>query len=202
MSRRDPHHHPATRSLETAPALETGDLTRPREDRVLPVVVVLDHLRSAFNVGNIFRLADAVRLRQVITCGYTASPPHPKLAKTARGTDACVPCRYCASAHDAVADLHRQGCTVYAIDTAPDARAPWDVPLQFPAAFVFGNEALGIEAAVLERCDVVLALPRRGFKNSINVGNCAAVVLFEALRQWSRTCPAPGDGSGIGVEDQ
>ncbi len=168
-----------------APRVVTGD--RPEAAgtaKRLPVVLVLDRLRSAFNVGNIFRLADAVGAEGIVTCGYTAAPPHPKLEKTARGCDAIVPSRYAATATEAVAELKAQGRTVYAVETAESATTVWATAFRFPAAFVLGNEALGVEPEALARCDGIVRLPCRGVKNSVNVGNCAAVVLYEALRQW------------------
>lgn len=159
----------------------------------MPAVIVLDRLRSAFNVGNIFRLADAVRADRIVTCGYTATPPHAKLARTARGCDGVVPCRHRDSAAEAVRELKEAGHVVYAVETVAGARYVWDTALRFPAAFVFGNEALGVAAAALALCDGFLRLPAVGVKNSVNVANCAAVVLYEAWRQWSAR---PGDGGG------
>ena len=149
----------------------------------MPVVVVLDRLRSAYNVGNIFRVAEATRVSKIVACGYTPAPPHPKLAKTARGCDDTVPCAVADNAAAAIRALKADGYTVYAVETAQDAQMYWDCKLAFPAAFVLGNEALGIDPEALALCDAVIALPARGQKNSINVGNCAAVVLFECLRQ-------------------
>ncbi|NLE56350.1 MAG: RNA methyltransferase, partial [Lentisphaerae bacterium] len=149
----------------------------------MPVVVVLDRLRSAYNVGNIFRVAEATRVAKIVACGYTAAPPHPKLAKTARGCDEVVPCAVADNAATAIRALKADGYTVYAVETAQDAQMYWDCQLAFPAAIVLGNEALGIDPEALALCDAVIALPARGQKNSINVGNCAAVVLFECLRQ-------------------
>jgi len=169
----------------SAPRIITGD--RPSAAGAgakLPVVLVLDRLRSAFNVGNIFRLADAVGAEEVVTCGYTAAPPHPKLAKTARGCDAIVPTHRTESAAQAIAELQARGYTIYAIETAESATPVWATEFRFPAAFVLGNEALGVSESALLPCDSIVCLPCRGVKNSVNVGNCAAVVLYEALRQW------------------
>lgn len=161
-----------------------GDCDKPREEQVLPLVIVLDMLRSAHNTGNIFRLADAVRAREIIACGYTPCPPHPKLAKTAMGCDVTVPCRHFDRITDALAELRAAGYTIYGVDTVVGAQCYWEAPLKFPAALVLGNEALGISAEALAMCDSFIQLPAAGLKNSINVGNCAAVVLFEALRQF------------------
>ena len=163
------------------------DRQEPVRSAALPVTLVLDRLRSAHNVGNIFRLAEAVGAERIITCGYTATPPHPKLAKTARGCDRLVPCESCQSAAAAVQTLRAAGYWVCALETAVGVAAVWDVPFRFPAALVLGNEALGVSVEALAQCDAVACLPALGVKNSINVGNCAAVALYEAWRQWRRT---------------
>ena len=167
--------------------LSVQDRQEPTSALPLPVTLVLDRLRSAHNVGNIFRLAEAVRAERIITCGYTPTPPHPKLAKTARGCEQQVPCEHCENAATAVLTLRAAGYWVCALETAVGAAAVWDVPFRFPAALLFGNEALGVSADALAQCDAVACLPALGIKNSINVGNCAAVALYEAWRQWRRT---------------
>mgnify|MGYP006280737023 CR=1 FL=1 len=162
----------------------SGDRQSPAYSARLPLVVVLDRLRSAFNVGNIFRLSEATRVRRLITCGYTASPPHPKLAKTARGCEQLVPHQHNARAEEAVAQLKTEGFTVYGVETISGAQAPWNTEFSFPVALVLGNEALGMSREALAQCDKFLALPQLGRKNSINVGNCAAVILYEVARQY------------------
>lgn len=161
-----------------------GDRLTPLVRQPMPVVVVLDKLRSAFNTGNIFRIADAVRVESVITCGYTPAPPHPKLTKTARGCQDTIASTTAESSSAAVRDLKSRGIYVYAVETTENAVPVWYISLQFPAAFVFGNEALGVADEALALSDAQISLPCLGVKSSINVGNCAAVVLYEALRQW------------------
>ncbi len=164
-------------------SVREGDRDTPATEYTTPVVAVLDNLRSAFNVGNIFRLAEATSIHRIITCGYTATPPHPKLAKTARGCERTVPSAHFNSAADAIQALQQDGFTVYGVETVAGAGNVWDVSFSFPTAFVFGNEALGISKDALELCDGFLQLPCFGKKNSVNVGNCAAVVLYCALKQ-------------------
>ena len=166
-----------------------SDHPAPVRPALMPVTVVLDNLRSAFNTGNIFRLAEATRVEEILTCGYTPTPPHPKLAKTARGCDLAVPHRHFPTAAAAVAAARDAGRRVYAVETVEGATSVWEVRLQFPAALVFGNEALGIAEPALAQCDEFIALPCFGAKNSINVGNCAAVVLYAVLRQWLAQTP-------------
>jgi len=170
-------------------AIREGDRTGPQLPGRIPVVVLLDNLRSAFNVGNIFRLAEATRVRLIVTCGYTATPPHAKLAKTARGCDALTPFRHTPSAVDGLRELRGQGCRIYGVETAAGAQSVWDASFRFPAAFVLGNEALGISREALALCHEFVELPCFGVKNSVNVGNCAAVVLYAALRQWCAQHP-------------
>lgn len=165
--------------------MRLGDTEKPRGE-VLPLVVVLDTLRSAYNTGNIFRLADAVNARAIYACGYTPCPPHDKLAKTAMGCDETMPCVHFDTAEEAVKSLKSEGYTIYAVDTVVGAKCYWDAEIRFPAALVLGNEALGISSQALALCDGYIQLPACGRKNSINVGNCAGVVLFEALRQFRK----------------
>ncbi|MBQ6472468.1 MAG: RNA methyltransferase [Victivallales bacterium] len=160
-----------------------GDSLHPRSQETLPVVLVLDNLRSAFNVGNIFRIAEATRAEAIVACGYTACPPHDKLEKTARGCDRIVPCSHAETAAEAIRALRERGYRIYAVETVQNAPPYWEADLQFPAAFLLGNEALGVSQDALSLCDSFLSLPALGQKNSINVGNCAAVILFDCVRR-------------------
>ncbi len=157
-------------------------------ERKPEIHLVLDRLRSAHNVGNIFRLADAVGAAEVICCGYTAAPPHPKLAKTAMGAEKTVPFRSFPTAAEAVAELRKQGCRAVAVETVPEAVDVWNYDFPQRVALVFGNEALGISPEALGLCDGFVSLPMFGTKESINVGNCAAVVLYMIVAKGTETC--------------
>ncbi|NLG14855.1 MAG: RNA methyltransferase [Lentisphaerae bacterium] len=164
--------------------VRTGDrLDQELVSAQLPVVVILDRLRSAHNVGNIFRLVEAVCGEAIAACGYTACPPHEKLAKTAMGSDQLVTCNHYETSAQAILDYRARGYRIYGVETVENATLYCDVDIQFPCALVLGNEALGISDDALSLCDQFVCLPSRGRKNSINVGNCAAVVLYECLRQ-------------------
>ena len=149
----------------------------------IPIIIILDRLRSVHNVGNILRLADAVNAEEVICCGYTACPPHPKLTKAAMGAEDIVKTQHFEHAVDAVKFFKDKGYETVAIETVESAEVFWDCDLSRPTAIILGNEALGIQEETLEACDSFIKLPAFGLKNSINVSNCAAVVLFEAARQ-------------------
>ncbi|OGV38981.1 MAG: hypothetical protein A2020_12850 [Lentisphaerae bacterium GWF2_45_14] len=143
------------------------------------VTIVLDRLRSAHNTGNIFRIAEAVGVKEIIACGYTPAPPHPKLVKTAMGTDKIVPCRSFETSLEAVRELKKEGMAeVLAVESVTGSPSAWEYSYSFPLTLVFGNEALGIAQETIDECDGVVGLPMFGGKTSINVGNCAAVVLY------------------------
>ena len=150
----------------------------------LEITLVLDRLRSAFNTGNIFRLADAVGVKEVICCGYTPAPPHPRLEKTAMGADRWVKSRSVGDTLEAVFQLKKAGVSVVAVETGEQSEYVWDHSFRFPLALVLGNEARGIEPRVLEQCDAVVSLPMAGAKTSVNVGNCAAAVLYAILGKY------------------
>ena len=140
-----------------------------------PLVLVLDRLRSAYNTGNIFRIAEALGAG-VAACGYTPCPPHPKLEKTAMGTDKTVPCIHFETSLDAVEYFRSAGYTVLAAE--PGGTEAWEIDVAYPLAVVFGNEALGVAAETLEKVDGIVSLPMNGGKASINVGNAAAAILY------------------------
>ncbi len=146
------------------------------------IAIVLDRLRSAHNTGNIFRIAEAIGASEIICCGYTPAPPHPKLEKTAMGADKMVPCRTFETSLDAVNALRAEGyAQILAVETLPDAVEAWDFEYKFPLAVILGNEALGISPETIPQVDGAVCLPMLGEKASINVGNCAAAVLYAVL---------------------
>ncbi|MEO0077616.1 MAG: RNA methyltransferase, partial [candidate division WOR-3 bacterium] len=194
--------HVAPDGIETFYEVRSRDSDlSPDEFRRLPrrpVHIVLDNLRSAFNVGSIFRLADAVRAAEVVCCGYTCHPPHHKLEHTALGTTESVPWRHVAGTTEAISDLRSRGIQVIALETASPARPFHEFAFQPPAALVLGNEALGVSQAVLALCDAVVEIPVFGFKNSINVAAAVAIVLYELARRygWLDRGPSPPAGTG------
>jgi len=156
----------------------------PEEFRKLPrrpVHLVLDNLRSAFNVGSLFRVADAARLAEVVLCGYTASPPHHKLEQTALGTTGSVPWRRFDDTTEALRQLKQEGVQIIGLETAAGAGAFHKFSYTPPVAFVLGNEALGLSQSVLALCDAVVQVPLAGYKNSLNVAAAGAVVVFDLL---------------------
>ncbi len=158
----------------------------PEEYRALPsmpIYVILDNLRSAFNVGSIFRICDTLRVRGLFLCGYTATPPHVKLDKTSLGTTDYVPWKKFTTAIDAIEWCRQQHVTVYASETTSVSQPFCNIEYPSPCAFVFGNEALGVSRDALERCHAMIEIPTYGFKNSLNVATACAVITHTAAHR-------------------
>ncbi|MBN1981139.1 MAG: RNA methyltransferase [Chitinivibrionales bacterium] len=146
-----------------------------------PLYIVLDNLRSAFNVGAIFRLCDTMRVSALFLCGYTASPPHKKLEKTSLGTLQYVPWKKFEQTIDAVRYLKQHGIAVWAAETTSHSKAYDRVAIPPQVAVIFGNEALGVNPEVLACCDQLIEIPTFGFKNSLNVATACAVIGYKIL---------------------
>ena len=151
-----------------------------------PVVLVLDNLRSVYNVGSVFRTAETAATELVITCGITPHPPHDKLRKTAFSAADTVPTRHFSSTVDAVLWLQSGGYKVLAMETTNSSMCYTQCPLTAKTALVLGNEVTGVALEVMEVCDGVVEIPTFGAKNSLNVASACAVVVFEALRQQGK----------------
>lgn len=152
-----------------------------------PLVVVAHDLRSAHNVGSVFRTADSAGLAGVVLTGFTPTPDHRGVAKTALGAQDAVPWRHEPDLHDALAALRADGYTVAALERTPEAVGPASVPASaFPLALVLGNEVDGVPASVLAGADLVVGLPQYGVKASLNVSvafGIAAYRLVERVRE-------------------
>lgn len=148
-----------------------------------PVIVVLDNLRSAFNVGSVFRTADCALVEKIITCGITAHPPNKKLDKTALGTLPIVPWEHKPTAVEAIAEMKSAGVRVVALETTNRSETLWNFRFPLPVCLVLGNEALGVSAPVLEAADDLVEIPMFGFKNSINVAAAFGIAMYEIQRQ-------------------
>jgi 23S rRNA (guanosine2251-2'-O)-methyltransferase len=156
-----------------------------------PLYIILDNLRSAFNVGAIFRLCDAMRVSGLFLCGYTAFPPHQKLAKTSLGTIEYVPWKKFDSTKDAVVFLRERGVPVWAAETTSKSK-PYDA-VEYPPMLgvVFGNEALGVSREVLDMCGEIVEIPVFGFKNSLNVATSCAVIGWKILEDRQKKVTVP-----------
>ena len=151
----------------------------------IPVVVVLDNVRSHLNVGSIFRTADAFRIEAIYLCGITGNPPHRDIQKTALGATETVAWKYFATTIEAIAALKTAGYQIAAIEQATHATMLQAVNYNGidKIAIVFGNEVAGVEQAVVDNADMVIEIPQLGTKHSLNIAVSAGVVLWELVRK-------------------
>lgn len=146
----------------------------------MPLTVVLDDVRSLYNVGSVLRSCDAFRVEEVVLCGITAAPPHPEIHKTALGAEDSVSWRHADSALEAVRELRRQGVTVMAVEqcegsTMLNTFVP-ETGRRY--AVVLGNEVKGVRQDVVDECDGCLEIPQFGTKHSLNVSVTAGIVVW------------------------
>ena len=153
----------------------------------MPVVVVLDNVRSAQNIGAFFRTGDAFAVEKVVLCGITATPPSREIHKSSLGAEFTVPWEYSKTTVEAVESLKQQGYAIVAIEQVEGAVMldKLEVDSTKKYALVFGNEVAGVDQAVVDLCDGAIEIPQAGTKHSLNVSVAGGVVLwpfFAALR--------------------
>jgi tRNA G18 (ribose-2'-O)-methylase SpoU len=149
--------------------------------------VVLDNIRSAFNVGSIFRTCDAAGVEHLHLCGISACPPNPQVAKTALGAERSVPWSHQIDARELLEGLRREGFALFAVERTDRSLPYTDVPYPERCALVFGHEVAGVARPLLEMADQVIEIPMLGQKNSLNVATSVGVVLFELVRRRRAT---------------
>lgn len=154
------------------------------ESPKLPLVVVLDNVRSLHNVGSIFRTADALLIERLVLCGITAVPPAPEIHKTALGAELCVAWEYAIDTVEAVKKLKSDGYTVLAAEQVEKSTFLQNfVPIDKKYAIVFGHEVKGVCQEVVDVCDGALEIPQFGTKHSFNVSVSAGIVMWEVAKK-------------------
>ncbi len=160
-----------------------------KEARKLPLVVVLDDVRSLYNVGSVFRSCDAFRVEAVYLCGITACPPNAEIHKTALGGEDSVEWKYFGQTEKAVRELRRNGYFVYSIEQVEGSTKLQDLDFareprhEDRYAVVFGNEVKGVKQTVVDLSDGCLEIPQFGTKHSLNVSVAAGIVVWEFARK-------------------
>lgn len=156
-----------------------------RDAPKFPVIVVLENIRSAYNVGSVFRTADAFLIEAIFVIGYSARPPHKEIKKTALGAEDTVAWKHFRTSEEAIAELRQLGYAVYGIEQVEKS-----IPLQRfePAAgrgvaVIFGNEVSGVEQSTIQMADGCIEIPQLGMKHSLNIATAAGVVLWELVRK-------------------
>lgn len=151
----------------------------------MPLVVVLDNVRSMYNIGSVFRTADAFRIEEVLLCGITATPPSNEIHKTALGAEESVAWQYFKETTDAVAYLKDKGYTLCAIEQCEGSVMLNDFKKEAGRKYAvfMGNEVKGVQQQVIDQCDVCIEIPQYGTKHSMNVSVTAGIVLWEMVRE-------------------
>ncbi|NTU52657.1 MAG: RNA methyltransferase [Chlorobiaceae bacterium] len=148
-----------------------------------PVTLMLHNIRSMWNVGAMFRTADAAGIDRIVITGYTATPPRKEIDKTALGAQETVPWLHFDDPFEAISVLKDEGKKVYGLEIAENSRMYTDLKADdFPLVLLVGNEVDGIGDALLANCDGVLEIPQYGIKHSLNVAVAAGVAVFECVR--------------------
>ena len=154
-----------------------------RQSEKIPVIAVMENIRSAYNVGSIFRTADAFLVEGIYICGYTAYPPHKEIKKTALGAEETVVWKHFKNIAEGIDELKAQGYKVYAVEQAVDSWKLGSFEVDDDkVAVIFGNEVTGVEQSTIALCDGVIEIPQLGMKHSLNVATAAGVVLWELVR--------------------
>lgn len=156
------------------------------QQKKFPIVVILDDIRSAQNVGSIFRTCDAFNVQLVILCGYTPQPPHRDVLKTAIGATQSVAWQYASSVVDSIIMLKDAGYKIYAVEQANGAinleTYHHSMHSSMLCAFILGNEVDGVSEGAMALADAFVEIPQYGTKHSLNVSVCAGIVLWEAAK--------------------
>jgi 23S rRNA (guanosine2251-2'-O)-methyltransferase len=157
---------------------------------VLPVTIVLHHVRSLYNVGSFFRTADGAGVREIVLSGITARPPRKEIAKTALGAEDTVPWTPVDDLPAWMEAFARAGGQIAAVETTDGAVDLYNWQPTWPVAVLFGHEVEGVPADLLARCHVHVRIPMLGAKQSLNVATAGGVVLYELVRKYRSRPPA------------
>lgn len=155
-----------------------------KEAEKLPLIVVLDQVRSLYNVGSVFRSSDAFRVESIYLCGITAKPPNAEIHKTALGAEDSVEWIYFKSTQDAVKQLKEQGVEVWSVEQVEGSVMLQDFRPKNNKryAIILGNEVKGVQQDVVDMCDGCIEIPQFGTKHSLNVSVTAGILIWEFAR--------------------
>ena len=149
-----------------------------------PIIVVLENIRSAYNVGSVFRTSDAFLIEAIYIIGYSAKPPHKEIKKTALGAEETVTWKYFKTSTEAIDELKIKKYKVYAVEQAEESYKLHSANFRQneKIAVVFGNEVTGVEQTTMHLCDGCIEIPQLGMKHSLNIATAAGIVLWELIR--------------------
>jgi len=162
-----------------------------KAEKKIPLIVVLDNVRSLHNVGAIFRTSDAFLVESVYLCGITCTPPHAEIHKTALGAENTVEWKYFEDTHQAVESLKTNHYTVFAIEQVFGSTMLNDIQLDHKKkyAVILGNEVKGVQQTVVDLCDGCIEIPQHGTKHSLNVSVTGGIIIWEMFKKMDNSTP-------------
>lgn len=166
--------------------LERKTIEEFKSSEKLPVIIVLDNVRSLLNVGSIFRTADAFSVEAIYLCGITGTPPNKEIQKTALGATDSVDWKYFQKTYEALKELKKSEYYIYAVEQIENSVKLNQFKIEEKnqkLAFVFGNEVSGVDENVLKLCNTALEIPQTGTKHSLNVSVSAGIIIWEVFKQ-------------------
>ena len=169
---------------ERTPYLATQAAAPYSDLRHIPVSILLDNVRSMYNVGSFFRTADAAGCGKLYLCGITGRPPKRAITKTALGAEETVPWEHPADPSALIQKLRQQNYEIAAVETSVHAVDLFDWQPRFPLCILFGHEVDGLRPELVALCDTHVRIPMLGRKHSLNVATAGGVVLYELLRKY------------------
>lgn len=162
----------------TMPELNRLDVADYHKVKKIPVIIILDNVRSMENVGSFFRTADAFRIEAIYLCGITARPPHREIHKTALGADESVDWKYFETTAEACEHLKLDGYRIFAVEQIENSIMLDKFKAPGKSAYIFGNEVDGVDDEVLKYCEQAVEIPQEGTKHSLNVSVSGGIVMY------------------------
>ena len=177
-------------SMKKLTMLEMGriDAATFKASHKMPLVIVLDNVRSLNNIGSVFRTSDAFRVESIYLCGISSPPPSPEIHKTALGAEDAVDWKYFEDTHEAVRELQQRGYSVLAIEQCEGSTMlnQWEPDFSHPYAIVMGNEVKGVQQSVVDICDGCIEIPQYGTKHSLNVSVTTGILIWDFFKAWNK----------------
>ena len=170
----------------TMPELNRLDVADYHRVKKIPIIILLDNVRSMENVGSFFRTADAFRIEAIYLCGITACPPHREIHKTALGADESVDWKYFETTAEACEHLQSEGYKIFAVEQVENSIKLCDFKAPEKSAYIFGNEVDGVDDEVLKYCEQAIEIPQEGTKHSLNVSVSGGIVMYHLFNDLKR----------------
>jgi tRNA G18 (ribose-2'-O)-methylase SpoU len=150
------------------------------------IIAVLDDIRSALNVGAIFRSSDAAGITELVLAGITPYPPHNRIPKTALGAIDSINWKHTRDKQQVITELQEKQIKIVSVELTENSETMWDFSFPEPVAVIFGNEVSGVSPEFLAASSAVVKIPMFGQKESLNVATCFGIIIYEIIRQYTQ----------------